>query len=375
MGFDTSRSNVAYNDLVIVFMGHDSMLPVTVKQGEITQTKFGALKHNELVGHEFGAKFNCTKGWVYILQPTPELWTTTLPHRTQILYAPDIAMITFQLELKPGSVVCESGTGSGSLSHAIIRTVAPTGHLHTVEFNQDRYEKAGVEFENHGLSKNVTIYHRDVINDGFPVENAADAVFLDIPRPDEALPQAAKALKSSGGRICSFSPCIEQTQRFCALLRRPGSGFRDVETIEIVRKSHNVKRVNIPVADIGLGNPEVKQHVLSDKGPLNYAYETGDDLAIGHVIVRTNQEAGKPCKPPKRQKVENVDSQESNSEASGNVQQKKGPEDKGYTAPSATKFGYSFRTCIAPKEIYGHTGYLTFASYCPEVCLDLDWCQ
>jgi len=41
-------------------------------------------------------------------------------------------------------------------------------------------------------------YCRDVLQEGFPVEDEADAVFLDIPQPDQAIPQAAKALKKSG---------------------------------------------------------------------------------------------------------------------------------------------------------------------------------
>ena len=41
-------------------------------------------------------------------------------------------------------------------------------------------------------------YCRDVLQDGFPVENSADAVFLDIPQPDQAISLAAKALKKSG---------------------------------------------------------------------------------------------------------------------------------------------------------------------------------
>ena len=49
------------------------------------------------------------KGWVYLLHPTPALWTLNLPHRTQILYSTDISMIILQLAIKPGSVVVESG--------------------------------------------------------------------------------------------------------------------------------------------------------------------------------------------------------------------------------------------------------------------------
>ena len=32
-----------------------------------------------------------------------------LPHRTQILYAADIAMVVHMLDLRPGAVVVESG--------------------------------------------------------------------------------------------------------------------------------------------------------------------------------------------------------------------------------------------------------------------------
>ena len=82
------------------------------------------------------------KGWIYLLHPTPELWTLLLPHRTQIIYFADIAVITSYLELKPGSVVIEAGTGSGSLSHSIYRTIAPSGKLYTFEFHAQRAERA-----------------------------------------------------------------------------------------------------------------------------------------------------------------------------------------------------------------------------------------
>jgi tRNA A58 N-methylase Trm61 len=38
-----------------------------------------------------------------------ELWTLALPHRTQILYMPDISLILLELDIKPGSIVIEAG--------------------------------------------------------------------------------------------------------------------------------------------------------------------------------------------------------------------------------------------------------------------------
>ena len=104
-------------------------------------------------------------------------------------------MVTLQLELSPGKVVLESGTGSGSLSHSLIRTVAPSGHLYTFDFHAERVEKARSEFAEHGLSDLVTATHRDVCSEGFGLENKADAVFLDLPHPWEVIKHAKAAMK------------------------------------------------------------------------------------------------------------------------------------------------------------------------------------
>ena len=98
--------------------------------------------------------------------------------------------------------VCVTGTGSGSLSHAILRTIAPTGHLHTVEFHQQRAEKVAEEFKEHRVDHLVTVRNQDVCKDGFGVSAVADAVFLDIPSPWEAVRHAKAAMKRHGRTPC-----------------------------------------------------------------------------------------------------------------------------------------------------------------------------
>ncbi|PNJ26153.1 TRMT61A isoform 1, partial [Pongo abelii] len=144
-----------------------------------------------------------------------------------------------------------AGTGSGSVSHAIIRTIAPTGHLHTVEFHQQRAEKAREEFQEHRVGRWVTVRTQDVCRSGFGVSHVADAVFLDIPSPWEAVGHAWDALKVEGGRFCSFSPCIEQVQRTCQALA--ACGFSELSTLEVLPQVYNVRTVSLPPPDLGTG--------------------------------------------------------------------------------------------------------------------------
>merc|ERR1712048_693791 len=100
-------------------MGKSKLSAIKIEVGKVHQTQYGAFPHADFIGKRFGTKVYSKKGGhLTILYPTPELWTVTLPHRTQILYSADISLICFELDLKPGSVVIESGTGSGSLSHS-----------------------------------------------------------------------------------------------------------------------------------------------------------------------------------------------------------------------------------------------------------------
>lgn len=109
MSFTYDRDVIQEGDTVILHLGVNNMLTMQTKKGDTFQTKWGCLRHNDMIGKQFGSKIKCPKGYIYAMKPTPELWTINLPHRTQILYATDISLVTMQLNLKPGSVVVESG--------------------------------------------------------------------------------------------------------------------------------------------------------------------------------------------------------------------------------------------------------------------------
>ena len=89
----------------------ENLQPLVVTPGKELNNKYGYYRHEDFVGVPYGSKVGARnkKGFVHLLRPTPELWTLSLPHRTQILYLADIAFVTSWLNIKPGSRVVEAG--------------------------------------------------------------------------------------------------------------------------------------------------------------------------------------------------------------------------------------------------------------------------
>ena len=207
------RERVALGDLVIVYEDFQNVSAVRVTQHGRFEGSFARFHHASIVGKRYGERVSAGGGTVHLLWPSPELWTASLPHRTQILYVADISMICLQLELLPGSRCLEAGTGSASLSHALARSVGASGHLYTYEFNAERAKLAAAEFDANGLRGHVTCRHGDVCSEGWGYEGiehgSIDAAIFDLPQPWDAVRKVAPLLRP-GGRLCTFSPCIEQ---------------------------------------------------------------------------------------------------------------------------------------------------------------------
>ena len=293
-------------DLVVVYERFDRMKAVRVERGGKLQNRYGIFEHDEWIdGLEFGSVAYAKNfsrgdvgrdgkrkaGFVYVLKPNCELWTLVLPHRTQILYVADISTVVMQLRLRPGAVVLESGTGSGSLTHALYRAVAPTGRVFTYEYHKVRADKARDEFATHGVDLRqarkeegdgaaapdeekpaaeeattidrpegggVWVEQRDIEQLGFPTDGChgfapgtADAVFLDLPGPWKAVPSATACLKF-GGVLCSFSPCIEQVKKTVQAMTEENAFYR-MRTMEVILRPYELRRERVRDLVLGQG--------------------------------------------------------------------------------------------------------------------------
>ncbi|CAI5513979.1 unnamed protein product, partial [Closterium sp. Naga37s-1] len=334
---------------------------------------FGVFRHSEWVGQPVGSRVRAVKGggFVHLLAPSPALWTKVLPHRTQILYLPDIALIIARLAVTPGAVVLESGTGSGSLSHSLARAVAPTGRLLSFDFHHARAEQARAEFEANGIAGVASVQVRDIQGHGFPPElhSSAHAAFLDLPCPWLALPSAAACLLP-GGRLCSFSPCMEQVQRCSQAMR--AHGLTDIRTVELLSRSYEVREEVLTVPNLRPASeaPSLEPPGEGENGRASEG--DGSQQSDGRPAKRRREEeggeeegvgdkdGGMEQSTAARAEEERQDGDATGEAgAAGRGRREMGRRQRGMSESMGEERRYVAARPVA--ESKGHTGYLTFA--------------
>ncbi|KAJ3161787.1 tRNA (adenine-N(1)-)-methyltransferase catalytic subunit trm61 [Geranomyces michiganensis] len=347
--FGARSEHIAAGDCVIAYSGPQNMTFITVEAGAVFSNSYGRYPHDQLIGVKWGSKHPSAtgRGFIHLLWPTPELWTLSLPHRTQILYTPDISFITSYLDLRPGVKMIEAGTGSGSFTHAIARTIAPTGHLYTFEYNADRFEKAKIEFEEHGLNGLVTLEHRDVCSDGFEQRDLVDAVFLDLPSPWEALEAAKKTFKKfKTGKICCFSPCVEQVLRTTTELQK--QGFVEIKMFEVLVRSYDSRKMEIRPLPTN-SDEEKRRHDIGNR-------KRKEREAVAASSTSSSTEEPNPAKRGGAAAVNEEKVVDAEPASAADTQAEE-------AAPRTVQ---EFTGLKPPREATGHTSYLTFATLLPQ---------
>jgi tRNA (adenine57-N1/adenine58-N1)-methyltransferase len=342
-------SLIQANDLVVIMEAFDKLDFVYVQPGQMFFNRNGHFAHDSFIGKPFGSmvrsnNHNRGYGFVYLLKPTAELWARSLNHRTQIVQELDQVQVVFQLQIRPNMKVLESGTGSGAMSHALARSIAPKGQLYTFEFNHHRSESAREEFEKHGIGHLVTVKHQDVCSHGFgglPAQSM-DACFLDLPEPWLAIPHAMYCLKA-GARVASYSPCMEQTQRVCQTLKE--FGCHSIQTMEYRLMEHYVDEV---------------EYDLLPTEPRPLLRSTTTTTTVGGVVNNNNND-----------KEDGVDTAVNNEDDNDDDEEEKEADDK--VAAKTTAAGGNSDTAVSNKRrkrlvarpfntMRGHTAFLTYAT-------------
>ena len=201
-------SLVKAHDPVLLISEEGKRYLVFVKPDDSWYTNRGRLPYNDIIEQPYGRVVESHLGQKFlILRPTTSDLIQYLKRATQIVYPKDAARLVMELDLRDGKRIIEAGTGSGGLTLAFARAVAPSGHVYSYEVRPEHQRVARRNLERLGLLPYVDLTLRDAA-EGFD-ESDVDAVFLDAREAADYIPQAEAALTESG-IFAALQPTVGQ---------------------------------------------------------------------------------------------------------------------------------------------------------------------
>jgi tRNA (adenine57-N1/adenine58-N1)-methyltransferase len=211
------KNIIEAGDLVLVYLDAKRQFLVQVTRGLKLSSDHGSMDGDSIIGKPFGYTGATHLGRpFYCLKPSISDVMLKVKRMTTIVYPKDLGYLLLETSVGPGARVIEVGTGSGALTIALAKLVAPDGVVYSFERRDEFIQNAQKNVERAGCSQNVQFRVCDVAEDGFSDKNA-DAVFIDVPEPWTIVPHAAEAVKT-GHYVVSWSPNVEQVKRTIDML-------------------------------------------------------------------------------------------------------------------------------------------------------------
>lgn len=243
MPSEDSRAHAG--DLALLVGQNHKYYLLRLQPGETLQTHRGVIRHDDVIGQTWGSVVKShLQRTFYLLEPTVADLISQTARRTQIMYPKDIGFVLVTLGVGPGRRVLEAGSGSGGLTTALAYAVGPAGHVYSYEQNPETLQFAQKNLQKLGLDGQVTFKCRDIA-EGFDERNV-DALFLDLPNPQDYLPQVRASLKP-GGAFGAILPTANQVLHLLPALQ--GHRFAFVEVCEILLRYYRAERNRFRPAD------------------------------------------------------------------------------------------------------------------------------
>src|SRR6056297_849607 len=198
----------------------------------------GFIEYNKLIGKEFGHKFWLSSGKkIGVLKPTLTEKIFHMKRRSQIIYPEDAALILAYGNVRSGTNILEAGTGSASLTSCLGKYCRPKGTVNTFEVRKVAFKQAKQNIKMMGLEDIVTCNFGDLL-EVLDQYSDIDFVSLDLPNTWDVVPNLRKIV-SETGRICLFSPVIEQVEKNVQSFRE--NEFYNIINLEMIKREFQVK--------------------------------------------------------------------------------------------------------------------------------------
>lgn len=234
-----TNSRAQAGDLAQLLGPRGNRMTVLLKPGERVETMHGMIPHETIIGVAWGGEVSTHLDKTFtLLQPALDDLLRDIERNTQVVYPKDIGYILLSLGVGPGSQVLEAGTGSGAFTVALAHAVGPSGHVFSYERRPEIQEIARRNLERFGFADRVDLKIKDIA-EGFD-ETDLRALFLDLPNPEDYLPQVRAALQP-GGFFGAILPTVNQVSLLLSALNLNDLGF--VEVSEILHRYYK------PIAD------------------------------------------------------------------------------------------------------------------------------
>lgn len=215
---------------------------IILATGQRFHTHKGSLAHDDIIGRDDGSVITTDKDVDYVaLRPRLADFVLGMPRGAAIIYPKDAAEIIHRADIAPGQTVVEAGVGSGALTLWLLRTLAPDGHLVSVE---RRPEFADV------ASANVHTYYGDNTPAAWSLRvgefvdvasemepQSVDRVVLDMLAPWECVDASIRLLKP-GGILIGYVATVTQLSRLVEAIRDTGRFTKAESTETVVRTWH-----------------------------------------------------------------------------------------------------------------------------------------
>jgi tRNA (adenine57-N1/adenine58-N1)-methyltransferase catalytic subunit len=212
--------------------------------------KGGILPFSMVVGCPWGSRF----GEYEVFRPTIEdVMMYGVRRETQIIFPKDAFFISSKLDIRPGSRVLEIGTGSGTLTLLLSRTVGPEGLVVTVEKEERHYKNARKNIDKYGEYENIETHNKDIgelEGEASTINGPFDAAFVDLREPWMYMDRIRGLLK--GSAVIGFIvPTANQVSETLQALRQ---GFGDVEVLEILFRTYKTLAARLRPDDRMVGH-------------------------------------------------------------------------------------------------------------------------